>query len=843
MNKSKCCVYIMFNLKTKRAIVGSTSRTIYDRFKEHLKGSFDKLSRRAANYIMNLGIEHWIIIPLETNIEKTKLKEKEGIWAKIFSHLLINNPIERSQTKPTSYHISNYKHLRNLNRAIIRNMNQYNWRSYCYTILHTNVWKTWNSDSLINILINLNFAKLCPTEKRKVSYRIRNFLRKEKKIFLRPYYSIKLLHAENLDKTKIKSVIQNHITNKNQDPLTTYISKRIKIEFENTHSIYNLVNNHRKILDDFSLERDITCLCRCQDKDLDLFPKDEKGHIRCRANDLPNELGKLRDILTISSKNPVEIEDKKYYGFQFRILEKFFLKHKLTLPWTNQFNESFFQQIRRKKRKKLLSRDKIREEIAKYQDKICFVPMDKNASTWSLMCPKEYIEAHRNEFSNKTFYQEINSSLDETKNIITKNYRNKCSLNAYKNGRSNKIKFITKKTWSLNSAFLLPKSKDLFRFRPIVSYKNFITHDIGNKFARCLTLMIKETGKYWNTMEMSETKRYKKIITDLNHINSWKSKFENEEITLLHFDVEKMFTNLSKSRVTRALEIMGNFLTKYRNTRELSFAIRIRKYEKNLDHFGLAYRYHEVQIYLTELMEYVDFELSNTYFTIGNKTFIQKSGLPMGGLLSACLASIDLMVQEFLLPHLWRNSIKGLHLFCRFRDDIFIIVGSKLKEEEELQIHTNLNNLYGPELSVKKEKTATHVMNFLEYNVLLKEKELILTHENKNFSNEGKFSRKIVRYPESYANHPPHIFTGIITGAIKRAWNSSSKEEYKILAIINVLREFLELNYNRRWLMNGLNKSHLPIFVTTALRRGLRNVNASFGNYHHLDWEFQARKT
>lgn len=80
----------MFNLHTKHVIVESTARTIYNRFSSHLRGNFDKISKKAANYIIKRDIENWIIMPLETGIVKTKLKDRKGHWTRIFGHLLVN---------------------------------------------------------------------------------------------------------------------------------------------------------------------------------------------------------------------------------------------------------------------------------------------------------------------------------------------------------------------------------------------------------------------------------------------------------------------------------------------------------------------------------------------------------------------------------------------------------------------------------------------------------------------------------------------------------------------------------------------------------------------------------
>jgi hypothetical protein len=88
----KNCVYLIFNPKTKKVIIGSTSSTIYSRFKQHLAGKTDNLSKQAAHYIQNLGIEQWIIIPLEHLHNSTQQTRyiAEGKWARLFKNYLID---------------------------------------------------------------------------------------------------------------------------------------------------------------------------------------------------------------------------------------------------------------------------------------------------------------------------------------------------------------------------------------------------------------------------------------------------------------------------------------------------------------------------------------------------------------------------------------------------------------------------------------------------------------------------------------------------------------------------------------------------------------------------------
>ena len=82
----------MFNLETKKIIIGSTSNTIYQRAQSHLKGKVDSISKRAAHYILQRGTEKWIIMPIEYIQDKDQQFYQEGHWARQFKTYLVNNP-------------------------------------------------------------------------------------------------------------------------------------------------------------------------------------------------------------------------------------------------------------------------------------------------------------------------------------------------------------------------------------------------------------------------------------------------------------------------------------------------------------------------------------------------------------------------------------------------------------------------------------------------------------------------------------------------------------------------------------------------------------------------------
>lgn len=129
-------------------------------------------------------------------------------------------------------------------------------------------------------------------------------------------------------------------------------------------------------------------------------------------------------------------------------------------------------------------------------------------------------------------------------------------------------------------------------------------------------------------MELKKIKDFKKEI--IEKVNK-KEIIGIKGFTLLHYNIKKMFTNLNKKRVLHAVETMGAHLKRYRGTKELNFAIKRRKYEKYLNHMEKAYRYHKYNCSFQDMLNYVEFELKTSYFTVKDVIIKQKGGLQWKG--------------------------------------------------------------------------------------------------------------------------------------------------------------------------------------------------------------------
>jgi hypothetical protein len=154
----------------------------------------------------------------------------------------------------------------------------------------------------------------------------------------------------------------------------------------------------------------------------------------------------------------------------------------------------------------------------------------------------------------------------------------------------------------------------------------------------------------------------------------------------------------------------------------------------------------------------------------------------MGGFLSAPLACIDTMVQEHLLPHLW-----PINYFAeRYRDDIALIFPTQLTHHEISSIHHNLNNLYGPDLSVNLESFSYTSLQFLERQIYLHNGNFVAAPTNKNIP-----LQLYTRYPHPLSSHPTAVLKGTVIGTFLRTSRIASTAPLKTFSTILNIWEFL----------------------------------------------------
>jgi len=779
--------------------IGQTEKSLVTRWQQHYHAMRAEPQRPLYQALAQQGFQNWIIAPLERVTDVANLDKRERHWMHHFRHYLVNDPRMwtlkpvrskvRDQLMPQFKTPQRDSSSRRIDR---RKAGTREYRQKTKMILYTELWRTWAPTTMLNYLCTIKTAKLPRKILSTVSARVRAAFTLTYGFPLRAEYSCKLATAKNLKRGEIKNYICSIIRDFAPFSLIgKYIRLHCSIVLENHKSLQTLISNSKR-----TLENSDHHLRDCPCKNFPDLPRSGE-HILVRGTSLPDSHSKLRDLLSLSKKNPVTLQNREYLGTQLLRIKTFLISVGIQ---QNQLPTDFTDHLlpflwRKKTTASLLEKFRIIRTIEPYRS-LTFIEIDKNVNSWALICPTFYRQLCSHHFGDTAHYKPIELPEKEIRKKIIAAYES-MKLHHLVNG----IKPL--RFWEIGTAKLLPKNKDLLKLRPLVSYFHFYSRPLGKVVSRCLTVLIRHFSKEWNTMELTHVKDLPKRLRILNQFPKW---FDNDpaSITFVKTDIKNQFTNLNKDEVLGALKFM---LLEATSIMKRSFAIRRREKEKRSDHAGTGRTRDFWNVPFSIVLRYAMFELETPFFRIGDDFFFQTNGLPMGGFLSANLAVIFSMVRERNQPRLWRHLLWPSKAF-RFRDDIFKGLISHQQAED---IRGNLQTLYSPSLEVELEAFSPFHTNFLEYWVQSSSHGLTSWHYNKNFDLIfDSTSKAIIRYPDISADIPLIYFKSIIQGLIHKTIKCATTTEGIITGIVQACHELFPKRYPIKWITNAIHRTKHP---------------------------------
>jgi hypothetical protein len=781
-------IYAMFNTHTKRMYVGHTTQYLMKRYGQHWRDYNFDTQRNAYRYMRKIGgFEEWIMVPLEFVTNRNRIIEvTENQWIHRFRHHCINDPIiwglkpVTNQDKHRSIRDSTKQRTQHRMLATI------NYRQQANYILHQNGWKEWEPRTLVKHLYHIKIAKLNTFQRRSVNDLVRAHLKKQHHIELRGEYTCKLATDQNLPRQEIRSWLSRQIRqHTNHHIIAKYICAHMEVVGTSSKTLGDMIGNKAIVLE----KRDGEPQCNCEHWNM---PKID-GHVHTKAKDLPEGYADLRNILALSKKNPVTFEMGDYLGKQCFGIRTFLKKINIPTQW-NIEEDNRLREILLKNWKdntlEELQQTHVAQTLRPFKKSLVFVELDKNANAWAILCQKRYTELVLSHFGNTDNYEKINKPSTTIKQEIAEKYKG-YQLDKFFKGR---------KKWELGRACLLPKNKDITRFRPLVSYAKFHTRTIGKLISRALTVLIRILKSKWKTMELDKTKDFIATLNRTMATSKWKEVLAGD-ITMVKWDIKNQFTNLPKKKVLVALEMALHQL--HIITKKKHFAIRRRATEKKSDRVGTGSPRIWHTISFDTVLNYAKMELETPFIQVGLQHVKQTEGLPMGGFLSAGLAVIYSMYQEEMNKQQWRN-LKCKSKWFRFRDDILVILEGERPQYQIQQIQEALQATYGSELTVELEEVANNDMVFLDYNIKHCNNRLLVWNYNKNGMNSDQ-SKNTTRFPEVHSAMERTVLKGMVNGVIKKVGRDSNFDGGRMVGIIQAANEFREKDYPISWIIK-----HLP---------------------------------
>lgn len=211
---------------------------------------------------------------------------------------------------------------------------------------------------------------------------------------------------------------------------------------------------------------------------------------------------------------------------------------------------------------------------------------------------------------------------------------------------------------------------------------------------------------------------------------------------------------------------------------------------------------------VSSIMELLRVCVNSSYFQFNSKFYLQKSGLPMGGVLSPILSNIYMDYFESLALRTWGIEPK---IWLRYLDDIFCLWRPDTNHDDFLN---HINNLR-PTIKFTVEVEINNQLPFLDV-LVKKEENGFRTSVYRKPTNTGQ-------YLNFHSNSPNNVKMGIAQGLFFRAFKVSSDEEAKNKEIEIIKEELRNNNYPSYLINKALKKTKENIRKTNDFNRNEEN--------------------
>jgi hypothetical protein len=194
-----------------------------------------------------------------------------------------------------------------------------------------------------------------------------------------------------------------------------------------------------------------------------------------------------------------------------------------------------------------------------------------------------------------------------------------------------------------------------------------------------------------------------------------------------------MFTGLPHFVIRNALV----FLIDYARQLTRSQYVRVPNDKSRPCAFGRSANTFDVaEITFTQIFEIVSFDIRSAVFTLGSHLFLQKSGAPIGGVLSTAEAIATCVHAE----HVWHSSLGVDAMFIRvvrYVDDLIgVAVFDNKSEVSRVRAQTLVQQLqsscYPDGLVLQREQFQNKSVVFLEAKVHVSANKITVSHHSTN---------------------------------------------------------------------------------------------------------------
>ena len=255
------------------------------------------------------------------------------------------------------------------------------------------------------------------------------------------------------------------------------------------------------------------------------------------------------------------------------------------------------------------------------------------------------------------------------------------------------------------------------KFREVITYYLHPYPRVGKLIGRCLTQFWKLVVQHLQPRELLKMTDLLGFVRQL--VQSQGRGRRHEHCISVELDLVEIFLNIPREEVETALVYLHReLLKKMGRSSELTFFIATGGFRR-LDNCVRGDRGSFLFFTFSDVLAYTILNMQfNTLFVAYSSVFTQTTGTPIGGSLSAQIASLVLIARELQAPESEKQRLAARE-WMRYRDNfiILLLIHARTPEQLELavkhetkQVMTDFSQVFGMELQVEE---WGHELDFL----------------------------------------------------------------------------------------------------------------------------------
>ena len=395
----------------------------------------------------------------------------------------------------------------------------------------------------------------------------------------------------------------------------------------------------------------------------------------------------------------------------------------------------------------VLSKRECKNELDSLKSRFVITVVDKAANNFSFTCRKFYFKRLALELGlnnqipgNDTYHLTNYGEAEICKKLIDEQVRFRVTPEE----KSNKIALL----------YFNPKfHKNPIKMRFIAGNVGTVTSDLDNRVAKVLKMLKKHFFNLCRQTELSSGIRYCFDIENSLDLRECLVSFKGKADSISINDFSTLYTLFEHEHLMKNITWLINRLSKNSGMRFIKINFNSAFWVKD-NSIGDSFS-------IEEILEMIEFLISNSYIKAFGKIFRQVCGIIMGGKISGWLSDLSLMVDEFkYIDGLVKagnlelaRKFKGL---CRYRDDCTAINIENFKEIAE--------GIYPPSLELTQENDDFRAASVLDMNVLVIERQFVTSV----YCKTDDFPFDVISLPFLNSNIPRSTCYGVFYSQILR---------------------------------------------------------------------------